>query len=130
MRALRILAGTRASTVVSRRYHNFQSRGDPVGCRLPLAVSAVSSFVPRLSPPWLGGDLPPHGYRSELQVAPQIPEIVKAFFAGEPFCPADCAFGEGATGFGVMAEIDSVGGRFKDDFVHADYVAFAKGSDL
>jgi hypothetical protein len=44
-----------------RPYHKLPSRGVPVSCRLPLAVSAISSFVPVLSPPWLIGDLPPHG---------------------------------------------------------------------
>jgi hypothetical protein len=28
------------------------SRGVPIGCRFSLAVSAVSSFVPLLGPPW------------------------------------------------------------------------------
>jgi hypothetical protein len=34
------------STAVNRLYHKLPSRGVPVSCRLPLAVSAVSSFVP------------------------------------------------------------------------------------
>src|SRR5579862_1304250 len=64
------------------------------------------------------------------QLAPDVLEIVEAFFAAEPFGGADCAFGEAAAGFGVVAEIDSVGGGFEDDFVQADYVAFAEGCDF
>jgi hypothetical protein len=55
---------------------------------------------------------------------------VEAFFSGQPFRGSDCAFGEAAAGFRVMTEIDSVGRRFEDDFVQADYVAFAEGCDF
>jgi len=65
-----------------------------------------------------------------LQLAPDVFEIVEAFFARLPFGSADGAFGEAAAGFGVVAEVDAVGRRFEDDFVQADYIAFAEGCDL
>ena len=52
-----------------------------------------------------------------LQLSPYIFEIVETFFAGEPFGGADCAFGEAAAGFGVVAEIDAVGGGIEHDLV-------------
>src|SRR5579871_3567229 len=65
-----------------------------------------------------------------LKLAPDVFEIVEAFFAGQPFGGTDGAFGEAAAGLGVVAEVDAVGGRFEDELVEADYVAFAEGSDL
>jgi len=44
-----------------------------------------------------------------LQLAPDVFEIVEAFFARLPFGSADGAFGEAAAGFGVVAEVDAVG---------------------
>ena len=70
------------------------------------------------------------GRSSTSQLAPDVFEIVETFFAGQPFGGADCAFGETAAGFGIVAEIDAVGGGFEDDFVQADDIAFAEGCDL
>ena len=69
----------------------------------------------------------PHG---SYRFPPDVLEIVEALFPGEPFGGADGAFGEAAAGFGVVAEIDAVGGGFEDDLVQADDVAFAEGCDL
>jgi hypothetical protein len=68
--------------------------------------------------------------QKNLQLPPDIFEIVEAFFAGEPFGGADGAFGKAAAGFGVVAEIDAVGGGFEDEFVQADDFAFTEGSDF
>ena len=55
---------------------------------------------------------------------------MEAFFTGEPFGGADGAFGETAAGFGVVAEVDPVGGGLENNLVQADYVAFAERGDL
>jgi hypothetical protein len=70
------------------------------------------------------------GMLQTSEISPDVLEVVETLFPGEPFGGADCAFGEAAAGFGVVAEIDSVGGRFEDDLVEADYVAFAEGGDF
>ena len=62
------------------------------------------------------------GRSPTLKLPPDVFEIVEAFFAGEPFGGADGTFGEAAAGFGVVAEVDAVGGGFEDEFVEADDV--------
>jgi hypothetical protein len=64
------------------------------------------------------------------QLPPNILEIVEALFPGEPLGDQDSAFGEAAAGFGVMAEIDAVGGGLEDDLVQTYDLALAKGSDF
>ncbi len=66
----------------------------------------------------------------ELQLSPDVSEIIDAFFASEPFGGADGAFGEAEAGFSVVTEINAVGGRFEYHLVQADYVAFAEGCDF
>lgn len=50
----------------------------------------------------------PAGRSRSLQMAPHVVEIVEAFFSQEPFGGLDGAFGEAATGLGVVTEIDAV----------------------
>jgi hypothetical protein len=61
-----------------------------------------------------------------LQLAPNGAEVVDAGFSYQPLGGTDRAFGESMARFGVVAEIDAVGGRIENDLVHADRVAFAK----
>jgi len=63
---------------------------------------------------------------STSQLSPNVLEIVEPFFAEEPFGGTDCAFGEAAAGLGVVAEIDAIARRLKDDFVQAHDFAFAE----
>ena len=65
-----------------------------------------------------------------LQLAPDGAEVVDAGFSYQPLGCADRAFGESMARFGVVAELDAIGGRIDYDLVHADGVAFAKGDDL
>src|SRR5580698_3181333 len=65
-----------------------------------------------------------------LELSPDVFEVEKALLAGEPFGGVNGAFGESATGLGVVAEIDPVGRGIEDQFVHADDVAFAKRGNL
>ena len=48
----------------------------------------------------------------------------------QPFGSADGAFREAAAGFGVVAEINAVGGGFEDDLMQSDDFAFAERSDF
>jgi len=64
------------------------------------------------------------------QVPPDPVEVVDPGFAYYPFGTADGTFGEASSGFGIVAEIDSVGGGVEDEFVHAYGVAFAEGDDF
>src|SRR5437660_1302775 len=64
------------------------------------------------------------------QFPPDVLEIVEAFLAHQPLGGADGAFGEAAAGFGVVAEINSVGRRFEDHFVQAHDFTFAERRDL
>src|ERR1700758_3732525 len=68
--------------------------------------------------------------REPLQLSPDVLEIIKALLLGEPFGGEDGPFGEGAAGFGVVTEVDSVVLGFKDEFVQADDFAFAEGNNL
>src|SRR5450631_263680 len=70
------------------------------------------------------------GFCCALQLPPDIFEVVEAFLACEPLDGSDRAFGEAAAGFGVVAEVNPVGGGFEDHFVQADHVTFAEGCDL
>src|SRR6266566_7535610 len=65
-----------------------------------------------------------------LHLPPNILEIKEPLFPHKPLRAPHSPFSEPASGLGVVAEINGVIGRIEHQFVHADDVAFAEGSDL
>ncbi len=64
---------------------------------------------------WVASEFPPHVF-----------EVEKPLLAGEPFSGAHGAFGESAAGLGIVAEIDAIRWRIKDQFMHANDVTFTE----
>src|SRR5258708_14952236 len=65
-----------------------------------------------------------------LEFPPNVAELIEAFFRSQPLRGSHGAFGVSLARLGVVAQIDSIGERIKDQFMHPDRVALAKGDDF
>src|SRR6266852_7987102 len=65
-----------------------------------------------------------------LRLPPDILEVEKAFFSGQPLNCPHRALGESPAGLGIVTQIDRVIGRIQHDLVHPDHVTFAERSDF
>src|ERR1700683_227898 len=76
------------------------------------------------------GTWSPHSCSPEVQLAPHVFEVEKPRLADQPLGGAHRAFGESATRFGVVTDVNGVVWRIEDHLVHSDHLAFAEGGDF
>src|SRR5260221_5186061 len=65
-----------------------------------------------------------------LEFPPNVAELIEAFFRSQPLRGSHGAFGVSLARLGVVAQIDSIGGRIEEQFMHPHRVAPAQGDDF